>query len=257
MASLRELQSRFAAALHGQPAELFEEIPGDGIDPAGRLQIYRNNARAMFEGALERTYPVLRQRVGDDYFRQLANSYRERHPSRNGDLHWVGRDFPGFVAANEADTGYAWLADLAALEWACEISLNAAWEPPFGVESLAAIPGESIAGTKLKLQPSLACVSSPFPILDVWQANQPGASGVAVDLNRGAQHVVVACGPEGLELRAVEINAFEFIRALQEGASLGAAVDTSGLPLDALTGVMGMLFRAGLVTGVVAGTETE
>jgi hypothetical protein len=69
--------------------------------------------------------------------------------------------------------------------------------------------------------------------------------------------VVVACGPEGLELRAVEINAFEFIRALQEGASLGAAVDTSGLPLDALPGVLGMLFRAGLVTGVVAGTETE
>jgi len=252
MASLREIQSRFAAALHGQPDDLLEEIPGDGVDPAGRLQIYGNNARAMFEGALERTYPVLRRRVGDDYFRQLARSYRERHASPSGDLHWVGRGFPTFVAATEADTGYAWLADLAALEWACEVALNAAWVTPLAVESLAAISDESIAGTRLELQPSLACVSSPFPILDVWQANQPDASGDAVDLTRGAQHVLVCCGPGGLGLLAVERDAFEFIRALQEGASLGAAVDNSGLPLDELPGVLGMIFQAGLVTGVAS-----
>jgi hypothetical protein len=256
MASLRELQAGFASALHGQDAGFADEILADGIDPAGRLQVYRNNARAMFEGALERSYPVLRRRVGDDYFRQLAHRYRERHPSRSGDLLGIGREFPAFVAEVETDTGYAWLADLAALEWACEVSLSAAWQPALGVESLGGIPEEAIAEARLTLQPSLVCVSSGCPILEVWKANQPGASGAALDLARGGQHVLVACGPDGLELRAVEAAAFEFTRALLQGAPLGDAVDASSLPIDELPAALGMLFQAGLVTAVQA-TQPE
>jgi hypothetical protein len=250
MVSLRELQGRFAAALHGRPAALADEIPDDGIGPAERLRIYGNNSRATFEGALESTYAVLRRRVGDQYFRQLVHHYRARHPSRSGDLHWVGREFPAFLAETEADTGYAWLADLAALEWACETALNAAWDSPLDVQSLAGIPDEAIAGIRLSLQPSLACVASNWPVLDVWQANQPDASGESVDLGSGAQHVLVSCGPEGLALRAVDSSAFEYVRALQRGVTLGAAVDASGLRLESLPAALGMLFEARLVTGV-------
>ncbi len=258
MASLHELQGRFAAALHGRPAGLADEIADDGIDPAGRLQIYGNNSRAAFEGALESTYPVLRRRVGDEYFRQLAHHYREQYPSRSGDLHWVGRDFPAFLAETEAVTGYAWLADLAALEWACETALNATWDPPLDVQSLAGIPADAIAGLRLSLQPSLACVSSTWPVLDVWQANQPDASGESVDLGRGAQHVLVACGPEGLSLRAAEHSTCEFVRALRDGVTLGAAVDASSLRLESLPAALGMLFEAGQVTGVeTAATEHD
>lgn len=258
MASLRELQAQFVAALHGQPAELASEIQDGGLDPAARLRIYSNNSRAMFRGALESTYPVLHRRVGDDYFRQLAHRYRERYPSRSGDLHWVGRNFPAFLAETEADTGYAWLAELAALEWACEVSLNAAWETPLTVQSLAGIPDEAIAGIRMSLQPSLACVSSACPVFDVWHANQPGAAGESVDLSRGAQYVLVSCGPKGLVLNAVEHGTFEFIRALQSGDTLGAAVDASGLPLESLPAALGLLFEAGFVTRVAtAAAEHE
>lgn len=250
MASLRDVQARFAAALRGLPAEVAEEILDDGIDPAGRLRIYSNNSRATFESALGSTYPVLRRRVGDEYFRQLAHHYRERYPSRSGDLHWVGRDFPAFVAETGAATGYAWLADLAALEWACELSLNAAWDLPVAVQSLAGIPDESIGGVRLTLQPSLLCVSSVCPVFDVWQANQPDAPGEPVDLTRGAQYVLVACGPDGLVLRTVEPGTFGLVRALQNGATLGEAVEASRLSLESLPPALGMLFEAGLVTGV-------
>lgn len=255
MASLRELQAGFAAALHGRPSDFTNELAGDGVDPAGRLRIYSNNARAAFEGALASTYSVLRRRVGDEYFRQLAHHYRERYPSRSGDLHWVGRDFPAFLVETEADTGYAWLADLAALEWACELSLNAAWNSPLDVQSLAGIPDESIAGIRLSLQPSLVCVSSTCPVLDVWQANQPDASGESVDLTRGPQHVLVSCGPEGLVLRAVQSSTFGLVRALQNKLTLGEAVEASELALESLPAALGMLFEAGLVTGAETTTS--
>ena len=250
MASLPDLQARFAAALRGRADAFAQDVHADGLDPVGRLKVYRNNARAMFEAALERTYPVARSRVGEDYFRQLAHSYREQHPSHSGDLHWVGRRFPAFLSQALAGTGYEWLAELAELEWACETAMISAWETPCAVEALAGIDPERIADVALRLQPSLACVASAFPVLDVWKANQPGESGAAVDLGRGGQHVLVACGPDGLELRAVARDAFEFTRALKAGAALGAAVDAAQLAPDALPGSLGMLFEAGLVTGV-------
>ena len=66
MASLPELQARFSAAVRGDPDALACEVSSGGVDAAGRVSIYRSNSLAMFEGALERTYPVLRRRVGDD-----------------------------------------------------------------------------------------------------------------------------------------------------------------------------------------------
>lgn len=261
MASLRDLQAGFAAALRGEaPAPagtgndgaaraLVEEIAGGAFEPRERLQIYRNNSRAMFDGALERTYPVLLRRVGEDYFRQLAHDYRDRHPSRSGDLHWVGRHFPGFLTEHFAGSGYEWLAELAALEWACECALVAADEPAVGVEVLAGLEADALAATCLRLHPSLHCIAATVPVLDVWRANQPDADGRPVDLARGRQNVLVSCGDAGLELREVGAQTLEFVRQLQAGAPLAEALERAALPTEAFAGTLGFLLDAGLVTG--------
>jgi hypothetical protein len=255
MTSLPELQAGFAAALRGDSATIAAEIDGDGLEPAARLGIYANNSRAMFEGALERTYPVLRRRVGEPYFRQLAHGYRQRYPSASGDLHWVGRHFPQYVADVQAGTGYEWLADLATLEWACECALVAARQRPLAVEALAALGSDEIGELRLKLQDSLHCVASSFPVLDVWRANQPDGDGRAVDLAQGAQHVLVSCSDTGLELVEVSAPALEFTRLLQQGANLGETMDRSGLPIESLAGTLGLLFGVGLVAGLANSSE--
>ena len=100
--SLRELQHSFAAALNDASCNC-------PVLPRANLAVYRNNAEWQFRNALSLSFPVLRQRVGDDYFRQLAHHYRREFPSRSGDLHWVGREFPGFLAGHLAGGDYAWL----------------------------------------------------------------------------------------------------------------------------------------------------
>jgi hypothetical protein len=250
VASLPEVQARFAAALRGERGLLETDVVDDGIEAAARLSIYRNNARAMFEGALERTYPVLRRRVGEDYFLQLAHGYRQRFPSRNGDLHWIGEQFPRYLAETEAGTGYEWLAELAELEWACECAFIAARESPVEPQELLGLAPDDLAQARLRLQPSLHCVASSWPVLEVWRANQPDADGHAVDLSLGAQCVLVSCGPDGLELVEVSRDAFELTRLLQSGTPLGTAVEQSRLDLAGLPGVLARLFSSGLVTGV-------
>jgi hypothetical protein len=250
MPSLPEIQSSFAAALRGSPASMAEDINADGLEPTDRLRIYQNNSRAMFDGALERSYPVLRRRVGDEYFQRLAHEYRARHPSRSADLHWVGQHFPDYLADTQAGTPYEWLAELAALEWACETSLVAESRPSLDLASLATLDQQAIGQAGLELQPSLRCVPSSVPILDVWRANQPDGDGQPVDLSKGPQHILVSCGAAGLELREVPAPALEFIRLLQAGANLGDALDASDLPAESLVEVLGLLFKADLVTGL-------
>jgi hypothetical protein len=250
VASLLEVQARFAAAMRGERGLAEADVVDGGIEAAARLAIYRNNARAMFDGALERTYPVLRRRVGEDYFRQLTRGYRERFPSRSGDLHWIGEHFARYLAATEAGSGYEWLAELAELEWACECALICAREQPVEPQVLVRLAPDDLARARLRLQPSLHCVASNYPVLEVWRANQPEADGHAVDLERGGQCVLVSCGPDGLELAEAPAAALEFTRLLKAGTPLGAAVEGSGLDLAELPGVLARLFSSGLVTEV-------
>src|SRR6478736_5531439 len=104
------MQRAFATALRDPSAQC-------AVLPAENLSVYRNNGSISFREAVESTFPVTRRRVGDDYFRQLSVQYRARFPSRSGDLHWIGRDFPAFLLEQLHGGDYAWLADLARLEW--------------------------------------------------------------------------------------------------------------------------------------------
>ncbi|MCJ7452651.1 MAG: DNA-binding domain-containing protein, partial [Steroidobacteraceae bacterium] len=169
--SLAELQARFASALRAGDTQPNDDAAGfaacivdDGLAPASRLQVYRNNVSAMFTTALARSYPVLRQRVGEGYFAKLVAEYRSDHPSRSGDLHWIGRCFPEWIRARMAGTDYAWLADLARLEWACEEVLVSEFLQPALADSLARLMPEQLAGARLALQPGLRVVSSSFPV---------------------------------------------------------------------------------------------
>jgi hypothetical protein len=256
-ATLAHLQGRFAAALRESGPEsgtairqLADCIVDDGLEPARRVQVYRNNARAMFEGALERTYPVLRRQVDDDQFATLARGYRAEHPSRSGDLHWVGEKFASWLAPRVAADGRAWLADLARLEWACEEAIVAARLPPLAPAELARVAPEALADVGLVLQPCLRTVSSPFPVWSAWRAGQLECVAAPVELALGAQHVVVTCGDTGLVLHSLPEEQFLFVATLAGGASLGSALELSALDVEALPGMLAWLFGEGLVTAL-------
>ncbi len=252
--SLAETQARFARALRDPQAgsvtgdaTLLAGIREDGIAPAARLNVYRNNARAIFTTSLERSFPVLARRVGDGYFRRLASDYRTDHPSRSGDLHWIGSAFPSWLERRLAGSEYVWLADLARLEWACEEVLVAGDATAIGLDALAAVEPEHLAELSLGLQPALRCVHSVYPVWSVWRANQPEGSGTEVDLGLGAEHVVVTRAEDRPVLHLRSETEVRFVAALAGGQRLAAALEQSGLPVDGLAHALAWLFQYGLV----------
>ncbi len=124
---LHDMQKRFASALFDDAPEAVapwirscESEPGKGvaIDSHARLSIYRNNLREGFRKALSLEFPVIERLVGEEYFRQLALSFLAEHPSRAGDLHPIGEPFAQFLRQRFEATRYAYLPDVATLEWA-------------------------------------------------------------------------------------------------------------------------------------------
>ena len=246
MASLRELQRAFAAALRAAADER-QEI--HAVRPAANLGIYRNNVDWQFRNALALSFPVLRRRVGDDYFRQLASVYRRPFPSRSGDLHWVGRDFADFLADHLAGGDYAWLADLARLEWARELAAVAETRPPLGVEVLAGIPADQLEHLVFELQPSLGLGISGYPVVSVWEANQV-ENAPPVDQSIGCEAYMVLSRDDSVKIRRLAPGLIACFSALKERATLATAMSTAGLDEAGLLEALRTLFAEQMVCRV-------
>lgn len=251
MLGLLELQRRFASGLRDEARDASAWADGDGIPAAARLRVYRNNARAVFEQALGATFPVVRKRVGQDYFRQLAHFYRLAYPSTDGDLHEVGRHFADFLHLHLAGGPYEWLAELAALEWAIAEAGVAADSDVTTASELAGLAPEAVTGARFRFVPSLRCLSARVPVVTVWRENQPGAGHAAIDLGGGAEFALVHRTTEGVQLRELPAGDFSVIAALVRGATLESAVEASALPVERLPELLLMLFAHGIVAELV------
>jgi hypothetical protein len=242
MASLLDLQRAFAAALRDPGATC-------AVSPATNLAIYRNNAEMAFRHALEVAFPVLRRRVGDGYFGQLIALYRRAHPSRSGDLHWAGSSLAEFLT-NHLDGGdYAWLADLARLEWACEESAVEVELDGVGAEALTRVAPQDLEHVQFTLQPSLRLVASPFPVFSVWRANQV-ENAPPVDQSLGGECMMVHSRSGEVEVQRLGRDVFSYLVATRQGGTLSHAMQTAALDERRLTEVLGFLFSEGLVVSI-------
>jgi hypothetical protein len=191
----------------------------------------------------------VRRRVGDDYFRQLAAHYRERMPSRSGDLHWAGRDFAPFLDDYLRDGDYAWLADLARLEWSRAECSVAATLPPLGAGALARFSAHQFEYLVFGLQPALRLHSFSYPIFTVWLTNQ-SENAPPVDQSLGAESGMVLARTSHVEILPIKEPLFSFLAALQAGLPLGHSMTRAHLEVDALTSALEFIFSEGLVSSL-------
>jgi hypothetical protein len=219
MLSLREVQRRTYRAI----------VLEDNVLPltrsrAARLDVYRNNARETFRKTLSATYPVVQRLVGDECFRGIAAHFMREFPSRAGDLGLFGAELAILLDIYYRDTDFAYLPDVARLEWACAGVETAADSAPFDLLELASVHEEGHAALRFALRPCIRLVSSRYPVLKIWHANQ--ADDVApVDLGAGGERVLVARSGKGLRLEALDAGTFAFAQSLADGEPLADALD--------------------------------
>jgi len=235
MHSLHDIQALVMGALRGgSTAQVVGTLlrAGRGVSPERRLQVYRNNLHASLGAALAAVYPVLARLVGDDFFRQLARAYIERHPSRSGNLHEFGAQLPAFLKTQASLYEFPYLPDVAALEWAGHEVYHEADDIPLDFGALAAVDDEARMRIRLHLQLATRFVASAYPVLSIWKANQAGADESApVSLDEGGVRLLVARSAFEIEFRILGVGEDRWLRSLAEGRTLAAAL-ASALAID-------------------------
>lgn len=228
MLSLRELQEAFVGAvLGGCAAPLEASIAGD-LPASERIAIYANNARENLIATLAAAFPVVRALGGEDWFRHCARSYWQAHPSRAGNLHYVGVNFPAYLHTQLASTPHAYFAAVARLEWAYQEALVAADHPGFDLAALAHVAADDHADLHFALHPAARLVASDYPVLDIWSAHQADAGAMdAIDLSRPGQRVLLIRRSDHVQLRALPSASWNLLRGLADGASLGASAEAA------------------------------
>lgn len=215
MPALRETQAAVMAALLAREAE----VPR-AVRPAARFAVYRNNLVESLTGALADVYPVVRQLVGEAFFRGLARAFLRAHPSRAGHLQPFGAELPSFVAAFPPAAGLPYLGDVAALEWACHEAWHEAEWPALDPARLGALPSADLPALRLHLQPSARLVASRYPVLRIWQANQPEARDAAVSLDEGGVRLLVVQHDLEVEFQHLDAGEHAWLRQLATGATV-------------------------------------
>jgi hypothetical protein len=222
--TLLELQTRIGkAVLGGDIAEIAAAIESDRLDPAARLGIYRNHAFATLGAALEATFPVVCRLVDERFFTYAAHEYLREHPPRSRCLVEYGADFPDFLAGFRPCKDLPYLADVARFEWALHIAATVREAPPLQIDALAAIPAERAGYLGFRLQPSVSYFASPWPIDEIWQANQEGEVP-PVDLASGAPCLEIRRADEGVAWYRLDPGTFWFRTALADGLGFAAAI---------------------------------
>lgn len=246
------LQAEFATALLDPEQPCPPALTcWNGSDPAVRFAVYRNNVVASLVDALAETFPVVRQLVGEEFFRAMARLHVRATPPRTRILAHYGADFPAFIAdfAPAADLPY--LADVARLEFLRVRACHAADTPVADGAALAALLGdpEQLARLRLHLHPSLALLRSPFAIVSLWAAHQGALDIADVDPGRAENALVLRNGLE-VEVIGLSAGAAVFVGLLLEGAPLGQAAGEAAAIAPGLDIVppLAQLLRSGAIS---------
>ncbi len=225
MRSLADIQAAFIRAIVADDsAEISGIVSAYGIAPAQRLQIYRNNFLISLAGALAATFPVLQKLVGEAYFDRAARRFSAEEPPRVAMLAHYGEAFPAFLAGLTASADFAYLTDVGALEWAINHAFHADDAMPEDAAAFDGIPATLQGELVLAPHPSARLVSSSFPILDIWRANQPDADPtLTIDLGSGSVSLLVWRRDLDVVWRVLEPAEAAFVAAILDMQTLAQA----------------------------------
>jgi hypothetical protein len=230
--SLGSLQRALSDAIRSRPTRQDPQVStrvekmvapsARGMQPAQRLEVYREQFWLRHLSNLEEDYPTLRWVVGAAPFRELASDCLRAFPPRTWNLERLGQDLPSFIEVRGDQPELA--LDASRLDWAFMEAFAAPDVAPFDSRALADAPEDAWPGACVAFHPSLRPLALSYPVHRVRESIQRGESP-----ERPAPEVtsVVVWRDPGCHLQAVAIEelAFELLSSLRGGVALGPACE--------------------------------
>jgi hypothetical protein len=254
---LADLQRELQHDLLGEPSTIAAAIVDAPPLPAeARLGIYRNAYRSRLIEALDDTYPVLHQLLGDETFEGLGNLFVAAHPSQHRSIRWYGRELADFLSTCAPFDEQPVLAEVARFEWTLSEVFDSADATPVDRASLMCVDAEAWATLTFRFHPSLRRTTFGWNTVAVWKAMSAETDPPAPEPS--AEPVEWLLWRRSLEnyFRSIDAAESAALGAAARGATfeeicavLSAQLPEEEVPLRAATLVAGWA-ESGLIVGV-------
>lgn len=247
-------QTNFAEALLDRTKPVPQGLRSwTGAEPRKRYGVYRNNVATGLARALATRFPVAEKIVGEEFFTAMAREFVLSSPPVSPVLMQYGEDFPDFVAAFPPAAGLPYLADVVRLENAQVKAYHACDVAPVDPQALSRITSDRMTGLIFSFHPAATVLTSAYPIVTIWAMNS-GAQELAPIETWMAQSAFVTRPELSVLTREINSGSAHFLCALQNGATLGAAFEsTLAVDPDFDLGVnLADLLRSGAVIDIIA-----
>jgi len=224
--SLLEVQRALLASFAGDDEAAASQIVAGGIDPSGRLAIYRNTSISTLVSALRLTYPAVRKLVGEEFFEGAARVFIGERRATSAWLDEYGGEFAAFLRTFAPAAALPYLPDVAELEWRVSRALHAAEPDGLDLSRLAELSAAASAQLRLAAHPALALARADFPADAIWHAvlHDDDAALGSIDLEEGPVFLLVERRDSNVRVQRLSEAAWQFTRTLCDGAPLSEAL---------------------------------
>jgi hypothetical protein len=173
MPTLAELQDVFQRSIMEKSTEALPYIAKSPRgDTAKAFGVYQFAYGSRLTEFLANDYEKLRAYVGEVRFNAMAQAYAMAHPSRQANARWFGQGLPIFLKQAHHFAQFPECVELAELELALATAFDAIDVASLGINALATLPPESIAGTAFAFHPSLQTLQFMHSTVSLWSALQ-------------------------------------------------------------------------------------
>jgi hypothetical protein len=198
-------------------------LPSHSLTITERLAIYRQMYVWRLVEVLAMDFTTVAQFVGETQFEALIKAYLQVHPSQSYNLNLLSYAFPAFLKTVPGLKKREFLSDLARLELAVSKAVEAAEVTPLGPADIIAVPSDAWYDVRLKFIPAFDLLAFRYPVNAYLQAainSEP-----LPDTRRADSWVAVYRKDYTVWRLPLHNAAYQLLRRLQEGKSLGAAID--------------------------------
>ncbi|WP_163834511.1 HvfC/BufC N-terminal domain-containing protein [Spartinivicinus ruber] len=195
-----------------------------------KLAIYQQNHFANITQVLQSTYRVLNQIMGEGRFKSIAHGYIKQYPPIEANINRYGEAFSLFLTEHPLLQEYPYLAEVAKLEWATHTAFLSPETETLDIAVLGALADESVVDLMIRLAPSVKLIDSEYPVLDIWQANQPGVDhSVDNKINKSETYLLIMREKDKFSIQPLTKAEYSFLNAVNAGNffnnSIQAALD--------------------------------
>lgn len=233
---LAQIQTAFLASVnHGlnqSSGELTEHINStEKLGASARIDIYRNNTQQSRIRALHGIYPITREVLGGKYFNQQCELFSQQYPAQHWNLNVYGKALPNFISerlTRSSQKQLPYLGDLGQMEWLLHECYYATNSDVFPAETFSKLSPIEQEQCRLQRAPSMALLSTNWPIYQFWQSWQTGSLPSSLEAIQGTEYLCIFRDKLHPTVETISSRLYQLLKQVPNH-SLAELADISGL----------------------------